>query len=47
MLYEVITILFTATSPEAKDREQWVNDAVANLEQGLTDLGLEHWLKQG
>lgn len=41
-----LDILFTATSGEAKDREQWVNGAVANLQQGLTDLGLEHWQKK-
>lgn len=41
-----LDILFTATSPEAEEREQWVNGALSHLQQGLTDLGLEHWLKK-
>ncbi|MDD2462369.1 MAG: competence/damage-inducible protein A [Desulfobulbus sp.] len=41
-----LDILFTATSGEAREREQWVNGSVADLQQGLTALGLEHWLKK-
>ncbi|MGD9949380.1 MAG: competence/damage-inducible protein A [Desulfobulbus sp.] len=41
-----LDILFTATSGEVNEREQWVNGAVADLQQGLTALGLEHWLKK-
>lgn len=41
-----LDILFTATSGEANEREQWVNGAVAHLQQGLSSLGIEHWLKK-
>nr|WP_320009776.1 competence/damage-inducible protein A [uncultured Desulfobulbus sp.] len=41
-----LDVLFTATSAELKDRELWVNGAVANLQDGLTELGLKHWEKE-
>jgi len=41
-----LDILFTATSAEPRERELWVNGAVANLQDGLTELGLKHWQKE-
>ena len=41
-----LDILFTATSMDAAEREQWVNGAMAHLQQGLTALGIAHRLKE-
>jgi hypothetical protein len=40
-----LDILFIATGGSADEREQWVNAAVIDLEQGLDALGIKHWQK--
>lgn len=37
-----LEIFFTATSSKIEEREQWVNSAVAELQQSLTELGIAH-----
>nr|WP_321464500.1 molybdopterin-binding protein [uncultured Desulfobulbus sp.] len=41
-----LDILFTAVSGKAEECERWVDGAVAHLQEGLSGLGLEHWLKR-
>lgn len=41
-----LDILFTVTGGEAVEREQWVNGAMVELQQGLTELGIVHWEKR-
>lgn len=40
-----LDIFFSATGNAAETCEQWVDGAVAALQQGLTALGIEHWEK--
>ncbi|WP_448874463.1 competence/damage-inducible protein A [Desulfobulbus propionicus] len=40
-----LDILFIATGGSADEREQWVNAAVIDLEQGLDALAIKHWQK--
>lgn len=37
-----LEIFFTATSSTVDEREQWVNSAVTELQQSLTELGIVH-----
>lgn len=41
-----LDILFTVIGGDAHQRQDWVDAAMAELEQGLTALGIEHWEKQ-
>jgi len=42
-----LDILFTATGKEAGERRALVDEAVRELQQGLTALGINHWEKSG
>jgi hypothetical protein len=42
-----LDILFTTTGKEEDERRARVDEAVRELQQGLTALGISHWEKSG